>query len=322
MKPQVVINIPADEALRERLRAAAPELEFHFIEAEEDSPVLEEAEILFGQFGSAIFKQAKRVKWLQLLSSGVDRFMKPGVLPEGVMLTSATGSYGDLIAEFMLAGTLSLLYHFHEYRDQQRAGVWKLCDLPGTLMGRTAVILGLGDIGESYARRLKALGVYTIGVRRARLQKSEVVDELYPFDDPALDGLFPRADIVAMSLPNTTQTKGLLSRARIGSLKQEAIVINIGRGSTLDEAALTAALQEGRIAGAALDVFAQEPLPAESPLWRMKNVIITPHAAGNDLAPAVIERTMALFFRNLAAYREGRPLENVIDPSRQYASRD
>lgn len=318
MKRTVVINIPAQEDLKARIRNAAPEMDFQFINTQEANDMLREAEIIFGIFPPRALRGCKNLKWLQLVSSGADAILNSDVLDPAVTLTSATGAYGDIMAEFMMAQVLTLCYKLHAYRDLQRAHQWEDLGHPHMIMGKTALILGLGDIGAAVAKRLHAFGAYTIGVRRSKKIRPDWLDEVHLSEEPGLDALFARADLVAMCMPGTDQTKQMLSSARIAMLKQDAIVVNIGRGSAIDEPALVEALRQKCILGAALDVFAAEPLPRSSPLWDFDNVLITPHIAGPDFAPSVLEKTVNLFLRNLALYRAGEPLENVVDKERQY----
>ena len=321
MKDIALITIPTDEALRARMRAAAPEFTFHFLERREQfEEIFPSARILFGRYNPAKLPLPEKLEWLQVVSSGVDWYVAPGALPPSTVLTAGTGSYGTIISEFMVGQLLSLYYNLPIYRDQQRAAIWAEQSYPTTIAGKTALILGLGSIGSAFAEKMRAFGAYTIGVRRRDTDRSACADELYLFDDPALNAQFARADIVALCMPQTPETIGMLSAGRIALLKKSAVILNAGRGSAIDQPALTDALLNKRIAGAALDVCTPEPLPASDPLWQCENVLITPHIAGRDYAPAVIEKTIELFFENLAAFRENRPLRYVVDREKRYCA--
>lgn len=321
MQRTIVISIPVEQSFRLRAQEIAPAFTFHFVEEEGPQALLDEAEILFGDYyDMATVPHAGKLRWIQVLSSGVERFLAPGVLPADAMLTSATGAYGTMISEFMLAQILTLNYKFPTYRDQQNTRTWQDAGYPHTIAGRHALILGLGNIGTALAKLLHGMGAFVSGVRRSDTAKPAFVDALYTFQDPAMDSLFAQADIIAMCMPSTPETANILSAARITQLKPSAIVVNVGRGSAIDEAALALALQEGRIQGAALDVFQAEPLPQESPLWGQPRALLTPHVAGRDRAPEVLQNSLALFLRNLEAYVAGKPLESLVDPKTMYAS--
>ncbi|MDL2258393.1 D-2-hydroxyacid dehydrogenase [Eubacteriales bacterium OttesenSCG-928-K08] len=320
MERLALVKIPTTEELREKMRAAAPELTFQFIERGEDYlEYYERAEIAFGSFQPKKLPYPQKLKWMQVLSAGVERYIAPGALPQDAVLTSASGSYGVTISEFMLAQTLALYNRLHIYRDNQNKSLWKPTSYNEQINGKTVLILGLGNLGLNYARLMRALGAYTIGVRRSDPSRPAYVDELFFFDDPELESQFTRADIIAMCMPGTAQTANTLCAKRIALLKPTAIVINVGRGSAIDEKALAYALKERRIQGAALDVFQEEPLPETSPLWGLENALLTPHIAGGDYAPQVLQTTTALFLENLAAYRTNSPLKNAVDRSLGYS---
>ena len=171
--------------------------------------------------------------------------------------------------------------------------------------------MGLGDIGTAFARKMKALGCRTVGIKRRDGRKPDGVDDLYTLE--RLEQELPKADIVAMCLPGNDNTYYFMNRERLGKLKKEAVLLNVGRGMTLDTEALTEALQEGRLAGAALDVTDPEPLPAEHPLWDMRNVILTPHISGGYTQPEILERILDICIENLECYLVQRPMRNVID---------
>lgn len=177
--------------------------------------------------------------------------------------------------------------------------------------GSRVLVVGLGDIGTAFARKMKALGCRTVGIKRRDGRKPEGVDDLYTLE--RLEQQLPKADIVALSLPGNADTYHLLSRERMAMLKKNAVILNVGRGMTLDTDALTDALREGRIAGAALDVTDPEPLPEDHPLWSMENVIITPHVSGGFSLPETLEQILDICIANLECYLVGRPLRNIVD---------
>ena len=202
-----------------------------------------------------------------------------GVLPAGAVLTNATGAYGLAVSEHMLALTFDLIRRLGQYHKNQADRQWRSMGNIISVEGSTILILGLGDIGGDYARKVKALGAYTIGVRRTCREKPEYLDEQYTMDD--LDRLLPRADVVAMVVPGGPAPCHLMDERRLRLMKKGAYLINVGRGNAIDPAALKAVLKDGHLGGCGLDVTEPEPLPPEDELWAMDNVVITPHVAGN-----------------------------------------
>lgn len=283
--------------------------------AGEAASALEEADIVVGWPGEEQLERAKKVKWIHLGSAGADAAVRSRIVRErGIAVTNSSGVFGIPIAEHVFGLMLALSRKLHEAIDSQREGVWRRPEGPGELYGKTAGILGLGDIGNEVAKRAKAFGMRTIAARRRAGQKPPWVDKLYGED--GIDRVVGESDFLVLCLPGTNSTRRVLSRERIGSMKPGSFIINIGRGSLIDEGALIEALSSGRIQGAGLDVFETEPLPADSPLWGMKNVIISPHYAG--LNPHHADRSIAIFCRNLEQYLKGEPMETQVDLEEGY----
>ena len=283
--------------------------------AGEARSALQDADIVVGWPGEEQLEKAERVKWIHLASAGADPAVRSKIVRDrGIIVTNSSGVFGIPIAEHVFGLMLALSRKLHEAVESQREGVWRRPQGPGELYGKTAGILGLGDIGSEVAKRAKAFGMRVVAVKRRPAERPPWVDELYGED--GIDRVVTEADFLILCLPGTGATRRVLSRERIWSMKAGAYVINIGRGSLIDEAALIEALQSGRIQGAGLDVFETEPLPAESPLWRMKNVIISPHYAG--LNPHHADRSIAIFCRNLEQYLRGEPMENRVDLDEGY----
>jgi len=262
------------------------------------------------QFFSAT-RKAPRLKWLHVFNAGVDHPIYTEMLERGVRLTTSSGSASVAIAQTAIAALLALARGFPHWLAAQRRREWapvRAEASPRDLRGQTAVILGLGRIGTEIARLAQALGLTVIGVRRGPRRPGDPVDELHP--PAALAGLLGRCDWLVLACPLSPETRGLVGAALIAKLPRTASIINIARGEIVDEAALIAALQSGRLAGAYLDVFATEPLPPGSPLWDLPNVIVTPHnagaAAGND------ERVLEIFLDNLGRWHRGVALVNEV----------
>ena len=276
---------------------------------------LSDVEVILGNVPPEILKYAKALKWLQLNNAGTEGYCD-GALPEEVLLTNATGAYGLAISEHMVGMLFELQKKLNLYSRNQREHVWRSEGHVRIIEGSRVLIIGLGDVGTAFARKMKGLGCRTIGIKRREARKPEGVDDLFLMD--RLEKQLPLADIVALCLPGNEDTRHLLNEERIAMLKQSAVVLNVGRGITVDTDALVRALQEGRIAGAALDVTDPEPLPADHPLWDMDNVILTPHVSGRFLLPETLEKILHICIENLECYLVKRPLRNVVDRKTGY----
>jgi phosphoglycerate dehydrogenase-like enzyme len=261
------------------------------------------------QFFSTV-RKAPKLKWLQIFNVGVDHPIYVEMLGRGVRLTTSAGTTAQPIAQTAIAGLLMLSRGFPRWLEAQRERRWDpvRTDLPRDLQGETAVVVGLGHIGKEIARLARALGLKVIGVRRSGPAPGDPVDELATPD--RLREVLPRADWLILACPLTEETRGLIDATALAALPKGARFINIARGEVVDEPALIEALRTGHLAGAYLDVFAQEPLPAESPLWDLPNVIVTPHnspaASGNEA------RAYDLFIDNLARWAKGETLINEV----------
>lgn len=308
----LLVTIPMDAQQRQTLSAIAPEAEVIYTAAEAVTPdQVSRAEIILGNLPIPLLQYAKRLKWLQLNYAGSDNYAAPGVLPEGVILTNASGCYGLAISECMLAGILQLIKRLDQYQRNQAQHIWRNEGAVSSIEGSTTLVVGFGDIGSSFAQRMHALGSTVIGIRRNATGKPDYISALYQMD--ALDRLLPLADFVSLSLPNSPQTQKIMGAKQFAEMKDSAILVNVGRGSAVDTDALVAALNGGQIGGAVIDVVDQEPLPAEHPLWDAPHLVLTPHVTGNYNLPETLRRIVNLSLRNLAAYLNGRPMESVVD---------
>jgi len=257
---------------------------------------------------SAFLEKATKVRWYHSLGAGVENLVGLPVFRErGIVLTNNSGAMDIPIGEHVTAMLLAAAKRLHLYRDQQRQGEWKE-HRQLELHGSTLVVFGLGSIGAEAARLAAALGMRVIGVRRSSTPVPGV-ERIVPPDQ--LADAVAEADYLAVCAPLTHATRGAVSRAVIARMKPTAWIVNIARGAIVDESALVEALQAGRIAGAALDAFTVEPLPRESPLWSLENVIITPHSSNSS--PNVRQRTLALVQENLRRFEKGEPLLNVVN---------
>lgn len=277
-----------------------------------------EYEILYGYCDPAVLRAAARLKWFCCSFAGVDRFLSDDVYAHaGVLLSNSSGVFGIAISEHVLMVALMLLRNMPAFLESAREHRFAAALPMRSICGCSITVLGTGDIGAAFARRAKALSAGVVrGVNRSGRTDDPAFDAAYPIDE--LDGLLPQTELLVMALPQTPSTVNTLSRARIALLPQEAIVINVGRGTAVDQDALAEALNEGRIAGAALDVMTPEPLPPEHPLWNTKNLLITPHISGNMSIAVTREKNVVQFLEDLENYAAGRPLARLVDRKRGY----
>jgi phosphoglycerate dehydrogenase-like enzyme len=249
-----------------------------------------------------------KLRWYHTVSAGVENMPLPELAQRGIVLTNNSGSYDIQIAEHLMAFVFAASRQLHRYRDLQRAREWKELQHQ-ELRDATIVVYGMGSIGGEIARLASAVGMRVIGVRRKAGSPHPGIERVVAAD--RLADVVGEADYLAVAAPLTSATRGAISREVISRMKPTAWIMNIGRGAIVDEPAMIDALQAKRIAGAALDVFTTEPLPKESPLWALENVIITPHHSGSS--PRASERTLKLFAENLRRYKAGEPLINRVD---------
>lgn len=270
-------------------------------------------EVVYGMPKPADLKTFTGLKWFCGNFAGVDAYLDDALYPSpDVVLSNSSGAYGVTIAEHLIMVTLMLLRHADTYVRHADAHRWGPVVPMRSIIGSTITVLGTGDIGTEFARRAKAMGAREIrGVRRTKKPADPAFDGVYTHDE--LDGLLPDTDILVMALPSTPDTVGILSRQRIALLPETAYVVNVGRGTAIDQPALTEALNAGRIAGAALDVFAKEPIPDGDPIWEAQNLLITPHISGQMSLGYTRDKNVALFCEDLENYAAGRPLARFVD---------
>jgi phosphoglycerate dehydrogenase-like enzyme len=259
-----------------------------------------------------------RLRWLQAPQAAPPAgFYYPELIAHPVVVTNFREIYNDHIGAHIMAFVLAFARGLHEYLPQQLRREWRPAPLDSGVVHlpeATALIVGVGGIGAEAARLAAAFGIHVIGVDGRRQEAPPGVAELHGPD--ALDSLLPRADFVILTVPHTPATQGFMDRARFQRMKRSAFFINIGRGMTTRLDDLVQALRAGEIAGAGLDVFEQEPLPANHPLWTMPGVLITPHTAG--YGPYLDERRFEILLDNCRRFLAGQPLRNVVDKARWF----
>lgn len=253
---------------------------------------------------TALWRELEGARWIHTLAAGVEFLPFDLLRRRDVLVTNSRGLFADALGEFAIAAMLWFAKDLRRLIRNQQQQRWEPYTVE-RLEGQTVGIIGYGGIGHAVARRAAALGMRVLTVRRRQ-----------ELGDPTLEEVIAQSDYVVLSAPLTPSTFRLMSRARIALLKPTAVLINIGRGATVDPDALVEALQNGRIRGAALDVFDHEPLPAEDALWRLENVLLSPHTA--DHTADSHHRAMQFFLENLRRFQAGESLENVVDKREQY----
>jgi len=293
-----------------------------------DAPVLRqhapEAEVILysGLTGGAVdftdvWRHAKKVKWIHCLSAGVEKLLFPELVASPVPITNAKGVFKRSLAEFAVLGMLYSYKRVRRLIENQRAHRWDDFKVEW-LLGKVMGVIGYGEIGQECARFAKALGMKVYALRRKpQLSMSDpLVDRIFGPDQ--LHEMLEQTDVVLAAAPLTPETRHMLSNAEFEAMKASALVINVGRGPVIDETALILALQQRRIAGAALDVFEEEPLLATSPLWNMENVLISPHCTDRTENPDWLDLTAQVFVENFQRYVRGEALMNVVDKEAGY----
>lgn len=308
----VVISTVLEKEHRDMILKAAGGEKVYFLASEKEMTAeTADAEVIYG-FANETARVSRSLKWMCVPFAGVEPLLRPGTFAnENCLLTNAAGAYGVSIAEHIIAVSLMMMRGLTVHYAASLKGEWAPRRPQRSLKGCRITALGTGDIGRTFALRARAFEpAALIGVSRTG-RPDPAFDKVLRVKD--LDSVLPETDLLVMSLPSTPETKNILSRERIALLPRGAWVVNVGRGSAIDEDALRCSLEEERLAGAALDVFRTEPLPENSPLWHTKNLLITPHAAGNMTLKYTIDRNTEMFCEDLENYRAGRPLKHLVN---------
>lgn len=329
---KLLVYPPVPERRLARMQEAAGDMTV--VQAADEAAAVREiadADALFGYLRPEMLRAAKKLRWAQSPTASMEKYLYPELVAAPVVVTNMRGIFSDVIADHVFGYILCFAKNFHVYIRQQMRGVWQAVgrpagELPGyggpgeveefdraaiTLSDATLGIIGLGGIGAETARRGLAFGMRVLAVDPIAEHGPAGVALWRP---DRLDELLGQSDFVVVAAPHTPETYKLMNRARLRKMRRSAYLINVGRGVVVDLADLTAALQAGEIAGAGLDVFEVEPLPAGHALWNMENVIITPHIAA--ASPRIAERHLATLLENIRRFRAGEPLLNVVDKQR------
>jgi D-2-hydroxyacid dehydrogenase (NADP+) len=317
---KILVDFDLPEVHIREIQSVSPEVQIR--KESKDYALIDavgEAEILFtGEANLKIIKAAPKLRWIHSWGAGVEELLSiPEVARGSVILTNSSGIHSIPISEHVIALMLIFTRKLKEFILFQNNGVWHVPDETynfDELKGKTVGIVGLGSIGSEIAKKAKCFGMTVLATRRTITAKPTFVDELLPSYD--LKRLLKESDFVVISAPLTSKTKGMIGAQEFANMKRTAYIINIGRGGIIQQNELISALKQKKIAGAGLDVFETEPLQPNSDLWHMKNVIITPHVAGETAH--YYERTTKIFCENLRRYINKTPLINVVDKKAGY----
>ena len=318
---RILVAIQTGQAEQARFRQIAEECqkecEFLFTTMEEATEKeIAEADFIVGNVSPQKIRASEKLQVLQLFSAGADPYLKPGILSEKTLLCNATGAYGQAVSEHAFALTMMLIKKLHLYRSSQMRSCWEDHGMVSSLSGATVLVVGLGDIGLSYARMVKAMGAKVIGVKRRSGDCPEYVDKLVLTTE--IDAVLPEADVILSVLPSTKETAYFYTEERFAKMKKTAMFVNCGRGNAVSSDTLLRALQSGQIKAAAIDVCEMEPLPPDSPLWGEENLVITSHVAGNFHLDSIYRGVIEIACENLKHWLTGEDLLNVVDPTTGY----
>jgi phosphoglycerate dehydrogenase-like enzyme len=332
---KLLIHPPVElERLAKIVAAAGPMEVVNAASPQAAREAIDDADAFFGKLTPELLAAAKQLRWVQSPTASLEHYLFPELVEHPAVLTNMRGLYSDVIAEHVLGMMLCFTRHLHHYIRNQASGVWEpvggeaerpsFAAGPGVLsaidrahlsLGDLALgIVGLGAIGSEIARRGASFGMRVLAVDPIRQSPPVEVDVLLPPE--RLSELLSASDFVVIAAPHTPETEQLFRREQMRAMKPSAYLINVGRGAIVNTDDLVAALKAGEIAGAALDVVETEPLPADHPLWRFANVIITPHVAGQS--PRVPARHLEVVIDNVRRFVAGRPLANVVDKRRWF----
>ncbi len=317
----LVLANPADPQLKQL--AALPEETSIAVgsSAEAFDRAAAQASVLFnlsesGPLFREVFMMCPQLRWVHSRAAGLDGLLFPELVESPVPLTNGSGVFSPPLGEFVLGAMLYFAQDFRRLVRCQAAGVWETRDIE-EIAGRTVGIVGYGDIGRAVSTRARAMGMHVLALRRGGTPVSGADPLIDRFYGPAARlEMIARCDYLVVSAPLTPETRGLIGAAEFAAMQPHAVVINVGRGPVIDEAALVDALSANRIRGAALDVFDTEPLPEGHPFYTLENVLLSPHCA--DHTPDWLERAMQFFLEQFERFRQGETLLNVVDKRRGY----
>ena len=315
---KLLVTVPCKQEVITRFRQEFSE-KLDIVFANEDPQIIAngimDAEVIIGEPSPKLLPMAKKLKWMQITWAGADRYT--GNFSANVVLTNTSGVFGRIISEYTMGMILAQYKRLPGYYVNQKKILWEDLGKERSLLHNRVLILGTGNVGSSIAQKLHAFGTYNIGINRSG-RTAEHFDEVHTQED--LDALLPQADIVIGALPKTGTTVGLLDYRRLHLMKEDALFVNVGRGTMIVTKDLEDTLAEGRFYGVVLDVMDPEPLPQDSPLWNCERVLLTPHISGIgfDHEPQTEADIWDICFDNLHRYLDGESLTHVVNIAAGY----
>ncbi len=312
---KILSQVELEEIEIERLKAELPNLKVVVAPSiEKEMEEIVDADIFFGRIPQSVFIAGKKLRWVQVFGAGVETQFFPELVNSDVILTNTSGAYNHTMADQAFALILAISRGIAMFERNRKQRIWGRTNMLHQLAGQTLGIVGLGNIGSEIAKRGKAFGMKIVAVDIRDMECPSYVDQLCKLDK--LDDALRQSDYLVLIVPLTDITKGMIGKEQLKKMKPTAYLINIGRGQLVDEKALIEALKTGVIAGAGLDVFEKEPLPPDSELWDMENVVMSPHVGG--LSPETRALSFEIFLDNFKRFISNKPLRNVVDKKRQF----
>lgn len=317
MKKAVVV-IPLNESQRSRLTEERDDVQFTFLSEKEISEeTLSGYDALIGNVSPSLLKEQRHLEWIQLNSSGADAYAIPGVVSDNTVLTCATGAYGLGISEYMVGMLMAMMKKIPGYLDKQKEGIWSDLGAVDSPFGKRVLVVGTGNIGLEFAKRMRAFGCKLAGIRNRADVCPEELDEVYGIDQLAEQvGL---ADVIALSLPGTRACFHLFDEKLLAMCKEGAYLMNVGRGNVVDNKALLKPEIAKRFQGIWLDVCETEPLPEQDPLFFVPNLLLTPHITGGYHLNQTVENILDIVIRNLNAWMDGTEFCHIVSREHGYS---
>lgn len=314
---RIIIAAPFGEEEKKKLSSVSTELECVFVNKEEvTAQMLSGAKALIGNVAPAMLTGQTQMEWVQLISSGADNYLKEKNLPENTVITTATGSYGVGIAEYMVAMLLSMMKKIPNYLDNQKKGIWKDEGVVTTPCGKRILIVGTGNIGLEFAKRMRPFGCKIVGIRKRAGDCPKELDEVYTID--SLKEQLAIADVVAVCLPGTKDTFHLFDEDMLSCCKEGSYFMNVGRGNVVPLEAFLNENISNHFAGIWLDVCEVEPLPEKHPLFSVPNLLITPHITGGFHLDLTLENIFRISLHNMKAWSGEGEYISVLDRETGY----
>ena len=314
---KVLVVMDILEGQKATLNNIDSSLDIKYIPADKVTPEdLKDVDAIIGNLNPELLSFTNNLKLMQLNNAGTEGFTKPGVIPEGAVLTNASGAYGVAMSEFMIGMLFTMMKHLDLYTINQTKNMWHPERLVNTAYGKTVLIVGFGNIGQEFGLRMKAFGCKVLAIRKHDGVKPDYIDGLYTMD--SFYDCLKEADIVATALPGYEDTYKVFDKKAFDCMKDGAYFLNVGRGTAVDNDSIYDALVSGKLAGAALDVTDPEPLPEDSKLWSAPNIFITPHVSGGYRVKESQDRIVDIAASNLKHLINGEPYENIVDMKTGY----